>query len=134
MSVGSISRDSVGRLELELTSDTIGYDEFPKWAKSFLLRYNGTVIKRVDGPDSRVQFVRLLGQDLRLEFCDFPVQTSLVAESPAAEVVLHAIYELERNASFNQSPEPTWVGASVLRLSVLLRHVTVPTWLSSPLR
>jgi len=30
----------------------------------------------------------------------------------------------------NQSPEPTWLGASVLRLSVLLRHVTVPTWLS----
>ena len=30
----------------------------------------------------------------------------------------------------NQSPEPTWLGASVLRLSVLIRHVTVPTWLS----
>jgi hypothetical protein len=30
----------------------------------------------------------------------------------------------------NQSPEPTWLGAAVLRLSVLLRHVTVPTWLS----
>jgi len=30
----------------------------------------------------------------------------------------------------NQSPEPTWLGAAVLRLSVLLRHVTVPTRLS----
>jgi hypothetical protein len=30
----------------------------------------------------------------------------------------------------NQSPEPTWLGASVLRLSVWVRHVTVPMWLS----
>ena len=30
----------------------------------------------------------------------------------------------------NQSPEPTWLGAADLRLSVLVRHVTVPTWLS----
>ena len=31
----------------------------------------------------------------------------------------------------NQSPEPlTWMGAAVLRLSVLFYHVTVPTWLS----
>jgi len=30
----------------------------------------------------------------------------------------------------NQSPEPTWLGAPVLRLSVGIRHVTVPTWLS----
>jgi hypothetical protein len=30
----------------------------------------------------------------------------------------------------NQSPEPTWLATAVLRLSVLIRHVTVPTWLS----
>jgi hypothetical protein len=30
----------------------------------------------------------------------------------------------------NQSPEPTWLGASVLRLSVRVHHATVPTWLS----
>jgi hypothetical protein len=30
----------------------------------------------------------------------------------------------------NQSPEPTRMTPSILRLSVLLRHVTVPTWLS----
>ena len=30
----------------------------------------------------------------------------------------------------NKSPEPTWLDASVLRLSVGIRHVTVPTWLS----
>jgi hypothetical protein len=99
MPVGSITRDSQGRLELELTSDTVGYDDFPKWAKSFLRRYDGTVIRQADGPDSRVLFIRLLGQELRLEFCDFPVQTSLVAETPAAEIVLHAILGLERNAA-----------------------------------
>ena len=33
-------------------------------------------------------------------------------------------------AAFNQSPEPTWLGAAVLRKAVRVYHVAVPTWLS----
>ena len=32
--------------------------------------------------------------------------------------------------SHRLSPEPTWLGASVLRFGVQVHHVTVPTWLS----
>jgi len=30
----------------------------------------------------------------------------------------------------NQTPEPTWLSAAVLRKAVGIYHVTVPTWLS----
>jgi hypothetical protein len=36
---------------------------------------------------------------------------------------------ISRYETPNKSPEPTCLGASVLRLSVWVRHVTVPTWL-----
>jgi hypothetical protein len=40
------------------------------------------------------------------------------------------IHWFKNEFSHSLSPEPTWLGASVFSLSVLLRHVTVPTWLS----
>jgi hypothetical protein len=43
---------------------------------------------------------------------------------------LGSLHPVGRGWRANQSPEPTWLGASVLRLSVGIRHVTVPTWLS----
>jgi len=30
----------------------------------------------------------------------------------------------------NQTPEPTWLGAAVLRKAVGIYHAAVPTWLS----
>jgi hypothetical protein len=43
---------------------------------------------------------------------------------------LGSLHPVGRGWGANQSPEPTWTGASGLRLSVQVHHVTVPTWLS----
>jgi hypothetical protein len=95
----NISRDSKGYLELTLTENTISYDRFPAWCREFLKRYGGERLEKFNGPDCRVQRVRLLGQELKLVFRDLPVETSLLAETKAAEVVLNAIAELENPSS-----------------------------------
>ena len=92
------NRDSQGHLELILTEDEISYEAFPKWCRGFLDRYGGKTLEKIDGPDCRVQRVQLLGQELKLIFEDFPVQTCLLAESSEAEVVLNTIAELERRS------------------------------------
>ena len=99
MPVENISRDPQGNLEMVLTSDAISYEGFPRWCREFLKRYGGDKLKEIDGPDCRVQRVRLLGQELELVFCDYPVQTSLLAKTPQAEIALHAIEELEKRKS-----------------------------------
>jgi hypothetical protein len=86
-------------LELVLTFEAVSYRDFPRWATKFVKHYGGECLKRFDGPDCRVQQVRLLGQELQLAFIDFPVQTALIADSPRGEVVLHAIAQLESNAA-----------------------------------
>jgi hypothetical protein len=99
MAVQNISRDTNGCLELTLTQDAVSYERFPAWCREFLKRYGGEKLDRVDGPDCRVQKVRLLGHDLKLVFRDFPVETLLVAETKAAEIVLNAIAELENGGN-----------------------------------
>jgi DNA-directed RNA polymerase subunit RPC12/RpoP len=54
----------------------------------------------------------------RCHYCGFQIIDDAANHSPLAYSGL-------------KSPEPTWTGASVLRLSVLTRRVTVPTWLFS---
>ena len=106
MTQAKISRDPNGALQLTLTEDRISYEAFPAWCREFLKRYAGDALDRVDGPDCRVQRIRLLGQELKLVFIDFPVETSLLAETKAAETVLHAVAELEMQAA-NQSTQRT---------------------------
>ncbi len=96
MTTPKVNRDSQGHLELILTEDQINYAGFPKWCRGFLARYGGKTLEKIDGPDCRVRRVRLLGQELKLLFEDFPLQTCLLAETAEADVVLNAIAELEK--------------------------------------
>jgi len=90
-----ITRDTKGRLELELTFDVVGYDQFDSWAQRFLDRHHGEATRKIDGPDARVWYVTRRGEPLLLIFDDFPLQTILVAETPGAERVLRQIAEVE---------------------------------------
>lgn len=96
MPIGHIDRNPDGSLELQLTYDKVSYAGFNSWRRSFLKPYGGKTLKKFDGPDMRVHVVRLLGQELKLVFRDLPVMTSLIAETPQAVIVLHAIAELEK--------------------------------------
>ena len=106
MTQAKINRDSNGALELTLTKDTISYERFPAWCREFLKRYGGERLEKFDGPDCRVQRVRLLGQELKLVFRDLPIETSLLAETKAAEIVLKAIADLGTQAA-NESLHST---------------------------
>ncbi len=75
--------------------------------------YRGGVIH--NKPLVVVKVINNLADAWRIRICSFT--ESLICS--IQQVVRFSIYQ-----------EPTWLGASVLRLSVLVRRVTVPMWLS----
>lgn len=109
-----ITRDRQGRLELELTFEMVGYNQFDLWAQEFLKRHGGIVIKKIDGPDARVFFVTIRGEQFWLIFDDFPLRTMLIAEMPTAEPLLREIGEHELHIGPPPS-DPTPLGSGEFR-------------------
>lgn len=80
-----------GDLSLFITDD-VSWESFPEQAQSFIERFAGEVIERIDTPVERVWTVRIKGCKFWLAFDDYPSGLSLDGKSNACNPVILELY------------------------------------------
>lgn len=76
-----------GHLSLLLT-ERIGWESFEDYAAEFLHRLDGTLVKKVSGPDVQIWDVEIETTPLQLVFDDFPLGVTLESRSYPGDIFL----------------------------------------------
>ncbi len=79
-----------GHLSLLLT-ERAGWDDFEAYAAELLHRLDGTLIKKVSGPDGHIWDVEIETTPLQLVFDDFPLGVTLESRSYPGDIFLRKL-------------------------------------------
>lgn len=80
-----------GNLSLLITED-VSWESFPDQAQSFIDRFGGKVIERIDTPVERMWTVTIKGCKFWLSFEDLPWGMSLDSKSSRCNSVVRELY------------------------------------------
>jgi hypothetical protein len=81
-----------GDLSLLITAD-VSWESFPDQAQSFVDRFGGDVIERIDTPVERMWTVTIKQCNFWLAFDDFPLGMSLDSRNSSCNPVLRELYD-----------------------------------------